>query len=242
MGRRRGLGARARDARFRVDDHPRRGEEAPTQKGVEGQERPGGIAAGVGHEARAGDVVAVDLGQPVDRLAEEGRRAVRAVPGLVGGQVAEAKVGREVHALDPRLERPRGVGGRCGVGGAEKDHVHRIERRVPRGDEDILQGAGVHVAVTLAGIGFRGGKAEGGLGVSRQEAQELVAGIARGAVDAHRDHGPLLSGMRGVLEQKTALRLESCFLNRLGLRPGEIFQTRVRLTAWGSSSVAVPSH
>ena len=64
--------------------------------------RAGRVAAGIGDEMRAGDVVAIDLGEAVDRLPLQLRRVVLvAVPARVGvGR--EPEVGRQIDHLDRR--------------------------------------------------------------------------------------------------------------------------------------------
>ena len=99
----------ARDARLRVDHHvadqPGAGERR------EREQRRGRVAARVGDEVGAGDPLAVQLGQPVDALAEQLGRAVRAVPVLVDAAVAQPEVGRQVDDADAALAQ-RGDGRR----------------------------------------------------------------------------------------------------------------------------------
>ena len=80
------------------------------RSGSEASSAAVGVAAGAGHERGGGDLVAVRLGQPVHRLAEQLGRLVRLVPALVDLAV-EPEVGRQVHdlqaALAQLLHRPR---------------------------------------------------------------------------------------------------------------------------------------
>ena len=54
--------------------------------GASAEQRGRRVAAGVGDDRRAGDRLAVQLGQPVDGLVEQLGARVLAVPVLVGGQ------------------------------------------------------------------------------------------------------------------------------------------------------------
>ena len=80
----------------------------------EAEDRGGRIAARAGDEVRAGDLLAVELGQPVDRVAEEVGRAVLAVPLGVGAGVAQAEVRAQVDDLHPALVQ-LGDGRRAGA-------------------------------------------------------------------------------------------------------------------------------
>ena len=66
----------------------------------ERQQRRGRVAAGVGDDVGAGDLLAVELGQPVDGAREQLGLGVLAVPLLVDGRVAQAEVGAQVDDLD----------------------------------------------------------------------------------------------------------------------------------------------
>ena len=58
------------------------------------------VAAGARHQPRGADLVAVELGQPVDRLGLQVERQVRvAVPVLVDRRVAQPEVGGEIDDL-----------------------------------------------------------------------------------------------------------------------------------------------
>src|SRR5713226_3817035 len=66
----------------------------------------GRVAAGIGDEMGAPDLVAIDLGEPVDRLPLQiGRMVLMAIPAGVGRRIGEPKVGRKIDHLDRRQLR-----------------------------------------------------------------------------------------------------------------------------------------
>ena len=78
----------AADARLGVDHHV--AEQARPGERGQGEDRGGRVAAGVGDQVRAGDLVAVQLGQPVDGVAHQRGRRMVAVPVLVDGDARAA--------------------------------------------------------------------------------------------------------------------------------------------------------
>ena len=99
------------------------------------------LQPGPGHEVGAADLVAVRLGQAVDRLGEQLGRLVRLVPALVG-VLLEAEVRGQVDDLEPALAQLRdGLGGGLvrigddgGVGAlGDRVGVGRLHRRAARG-------------------------------------------------------------------------------------------------------------
>ena len=106
----------ARHARLGVDDDVL--DQPCARQRREREQRRGRIAAGVGDQRGAADLLAVQLGQPVDGLVEQLGRLVLAVPPLVHRRVAQAEVGAQVddaHApLAQRADQRRG--GAVGVG------------------------------------------------------------------------------------------------------------------------------
>ena len=120
--------AGARDAGLRVDDHAaHRVEQAGLDERQEREQRGGRIAARVGDERRAADVVAIVLGQTV-------RGAGRQRPASRGYQRARARIipnaerAREIDDADAGVdERRRQLGGRV-LGHREKHEVHRPSR------------------------------------------------------------------------------------------------------------------
>ena len=131
-----GRAAGAGDAGLRVDDDV--GDRAAARQRGQREQRRRRVAAGVGDEVGAGDLLAVDLGQAVDAGAEALGRAVLAVPALVGRPVAQAKVGGEVDdahaALEQRVDDGRRRAVRVGddrrVGVAVDVEVELLEDRV----------------------------------------------------------------------------------------------------------------
>ena len=107
------LSTGAADARLGVDHHV--AQQARTGERGEREDRRGRIAARVGHQVGARDLVAVQLGQPVDGIAHQRRRGMGAVPVLVDADLVQPEVGRQVddpHAAlaqlgDHRARRPR---------------------------------------------------------------------------------------------------------------------------------------
>ena len=89
--------------------------------GASAEHGRGRIAAGVGDDRRVGDLLAVQLGQPVRGLVEQVRARVRAVPLLVCLDRGEAEVGAEVDyaraELVQRADGGRGGGVRVGDDG-----------------------------------------------------------------------------------------------------------------------------
>ena len=90
------------------------------------------VAAGARHQPRGADRVAVELGQPVDRLGLQVERQVRmAVPVLVDRRVAQPEVGREVDDLEVARQLRHHLLGRRVRQGAEGEvdprPVHRLD-------------------------------------------------------------------------------------------------------------------
>mmetsp|Transcript_25951 Transcript_25951/g.67087 ORF Transcript_25951/g.67087 Transcript_25951/m.67087 type:complete len:248 (-) Transcript_25951:137-880(-) len=129
-------------ARLRVDNDAVALDQPRLQERHQRQLRRSGVAAWVGDDARAGDLLTVHLGEPVHRLGLKLRCAVRhVVPSLVHLCVLEPEVGREVNHLD--------VGGHRGhylmrhsVWQASEDDVNVLVRRLVHLDEG---GQVVHV-------------------------------------------------------------------------------------------------
>jgi len=172
-------------------------DEARFEEGSGGEDHGGGVAARVRDEARAADVGALDLREPVDGLGEElGVRVWVAVPLRVGGGVLEAEVCRQVdHEEVPVAgEEFRGDVRRDAVGGCKEDAVGLAGQRLGLGGAerepvDVLGKVGEHVGKAPARKVPRGGSHEADLGVVREETDELracVAGRADHAALFHR--------------------------------------------------------
>ena len=91
--------AGAGDARLGVDDDVLDRVAQRRQR----EDRRGRVAARAGDEVGAGDLLAVQLGQPVDRPRQQLRRRVRLVPLLVAGAV-EPEVGGQVDDLQAAVQ------------------------------------------------------------------------------------------------------------------------------------------
>src|SRR5439155_303907 len=103
----------ARDARLPIDDDLVADEPA-LQRGRQGEERRGRIAARVRDQPRAADPIAGQLGQAVDGFGEERGRGMRVtVPALVEHGIPQAKVGADVDdraaLVEPRTGLLRGL-------------------------------------------------------------------------------------------------------------------------------------
>ena len=89
----------------------------------------GGVAAGAGDQPRGADLVAVELGQAVDRLGLQVERVVRvAVPVLVDRRVAQAEVGGEIDDL----QVARQPGDHLLGGGVRQGAEGEVDRRRSR--------------------------------------------------------------------------------------------------------------
>ena len=133
----------AGDPRGGADDHvvrePRLGERCEREDGC------GRVAARIGDEPGAPDLVAMELREPVDRVRQELRRSVVAVGLLVDGRVVQPEVGGDVdhghsgldEACDDLGGRPVRVGDdrrlvapgalRVELGQLDRDPVARIQ-------------------------------------------------------------------------------------------------------------------
>ena len=101
-------------------------------------------------------LVAVELGQPVDGVRRAARGAVLAVPLLVGLEVAQPEVGREVDDLRPRprSSATTGRGGAVRVGDDRGvDVLDRVE--VELGQLQRHAVARVELVEAGAGVGAR---------------------------------------------------------------------------------------
>lgn len=98
------LGGRAPSARHTglgVDDHVP--DHTSARERRKREQRRGRIAAGVRDQRRAADLLAVELRETVDGLAEQLGRLVLAVPAPVHGGVVQAEVGAQVDDADTAL-------------------------------------------------------------------------------------------------------------------------------------------
>mmetsp|Transcript_45096 Transcript_45096/g.141231 ORF Transcript_45096/g.141231 Transcript_45096/m.141231 type:complete len:353 (+) Transcript_45096:196-1254(+) len=172
-------------AAFRVDDDIIRLDEALLEQRDERQLRGRGVAARVRHEARLGDVPAGHLGEAVDGLLLELHGDVRlTVPLLVGVNVGEAEVRRQVDDLDVFRQLLDGLL-RLGVRQAREDNVHVVVVHVVHGDEVrqrlLRRELREHRRERLPGLAVRRQRRDLHERVLQQDAHELRAGVARRA-------------------------------------------------------------
>ena len=124
--------ARPRDARRRVDHDPGPLHQAASDQRGQGQPGRGRVAAGGGHEGRPGQALPEQLGQPVDRLGQQPRRAVLlAVPARVERRVDAGGSPRP----GPRPRRP-GPGARGRAAGTRRAAARRTRGRGRRSGRD----------------------------------------------------------------------------------------------------------
>ena len=142
-------------------DLARRIDQARPAEREQGEQRGGGVTAGVGHELGGGDPGAGHLGQPIDGLGRE------------------PEIGRQVHGALAQRARFLHVLRRYAVWQGGKHHLRRRDGRV--GDPQEL-----HALLPLARRRFRGAERDGRTGVAGQEPQQLLADVPGGAQDAHR--------------------------------------------------------
>ena len=154
--------------------------------------RAGGVAARIGDEPRGSDLVAIDLGQPVDGLRLQLRRMVLvAVPARIGGRIGEPKVGGEID--HPRRGRARQKLGDHLLGGGMRQRAeHQIEilrRPVDAVERDQLrQRVGrelrKHLTHLLPGPPVGGEQNDLGARMAQQQAHQFRTGVAGRAKDA----------------------------------------------------------
>ena len=165
-------------------DEPRRGQ------GREGENRRSRIAARIGDQTRARNLVAVQFGQTVDGVLDVRRMRVLAVPLLVLPQVLQAVVRADVDGSDARLdERRQPLGAGLMRQGREDDidalgyvfGYRQIDRREMRKD----------IAQPLSDGAPTGDGGYLGFGVSRQDTRKLDARVSRDVDDAYFHLNPL---------------------------------------------------
>ncbi len=97
------------------------GDQPGARERREAEQRGRRVAAGVGDDAGAGDLLAVQLGQAIDGAGEQLGARVGAVPLLVGRERGQAEVGAEVDdaraAVTQLADSRRGGGVRIGDDG-----------------------------------------------------------------------------------------------------------------------------
>src|SRR6266550_6086723 len=165
--------------RHRLIDHPGAGERVEAENGGGRQAATSGQAIG------APDLLAVELGKCVDEVAEQRRlRMLPAVPGWVTGAIAQPEVRREVD--DRGRERLQLVDFLAGLamGQRNEEDVDRLQRgprlELQLGPPAEMRVHGVHeLSAQPLGCHLR----HLDLGVGKEEAKQLSAGISGAADD-----------------------------------------------------------
>ncbi len=174
----------ARDPRLRVD-HDRLDQTA-LGEWREREQRRGRIAARVRDQLGLTDALAGELGEAVDRVLEQVGVPVGPVPELVGRQVDEPEVGREVddgdpepaHRRDHRRRRPVRVGDDRRV-----DPLEPVEVELGELDRDPV--ARAQVGEARARLAARGRRRELEPRMAPDQFGGERPGIAGGAGDEH---------------------------------------------------------
>ena len=184
---------RPRHAAGRVDHDPRRLDQPVADERGEGEGGGGHVAAGGGDQRRSLVIGPVQLGQPVDELAQQlGAVVLLAVPGGVQRRVLEAEVGGQVdQPLHPAPELGDEALGRP-VGQAQEDQVEAGRRL----DVDRLEAkpgvgggqAGIQLGDRGTGLGVARGQHDLEIGVLGAEAEQFGPGEPGGADDADGEH------------------------------------------------------
>ena len=199
--------ARARHAGGGADHHV--ADEPLAGQWCERQERGGRIAARVGDEPGAANVVAVELGEPVHRVAEELGSAMLAVGRLIGRLVMQPEIGRDVHDLLPRLHQPRHHprGGAMRVGDDGRVGLGRVVW-VEQGQLDGHAVARVEPIQTLPCVRARGRRRELQPRMPVNEVRRERSGESRCARDddAGIRHGGFLRSPRGPTRWRCGAR------------------------------------
>ena len=144
------------------------------------------VTAHAGDVLGAGDLVAIALGQAVDKSAQPlGCGVVLAVPLCISGRIAKAKVGR---AVDDPLGHPRvafDVSCRVALGPAEEQEFTGLERVGMR--ELQVRGAaqvGVWHVNEPAGLRRRRGLGDRNARMRQEATEQLAPDISAGAYNA----------------------------------------------------------
>src|SRR5579859_730612 len=142
--------------------------------------------------------LALGLGQAIGELAQVLRRAVLlAIPAAIERRVAQAEIGRQVDHARRGLQVALDLLLRLAMRQGQKEHVTGRQRRLA----DKLQlGALAQIGVLLMNV-FAGVALGRGLGnlharMEEQQPQELAAGVAGGAHDAHPQRRAPAGGRR----------------------------------------------
>ena len=170
--------ARAGDARLGVDDELV-GDEPRPEGGREREKGRRRVAPGIGDEARAADLFAGQLGEPVHRCAQKTRRGVGvAVPPLVQLRVAQPEVAADVDDRAPFVEPPLGQLRRLARRERGEDRLRVLD--IGADDERLWRAVQVRLRRPewLALMRARDGGDQTRLGVAQQQPRELAARVA----------------------------------------------------------------
>ena len=180
--------AGAGDARLGIDDDVA-GDETGGEQRPQRQQRRRRVAARTGHERGLTNLVAVVLGEAVDRA---GRPPVRVrIPALAVVGVVQAEGAGEIEDANAGRRQRRTHFGRRRFGNGEECRVH------PAGDG--VDGKRLHFAVPdarqgrkrprlVAGADGTVGSSHRGARVAGEPAKQFLTGIAGGADDSERRH------------------------------------------------------
>ena len=155
----------------------------------------GGVAAGVRHKARLGNVGGVEFRQAVYRFGKQvGSLVLDFVPLLIGFRAFEAEVGGKIHHLEAALHKRRRHFGGCRVRDGEEGQIAFFgdEFRLGLDEDDVGSWQAIEeriqIAEPLARFGAGGGGGELHVRMAGQQARQLHSGVAGDPDKAHPDH------------------------------------------------------
>ena len=151
------------------------------------------IAAGIGHQPRLADGLAIDFGKTVDRLGQQFRAGVRhSVPPFPIRRLAKPEIGRQIDDFHALLQQRWHTVHGGAVGGGEKHHIAALQHgvvRLDKGQIHLTAQVGKQVADLGAFLAARGDDRQFHSRMRGQQPQQFNAGIARPTDDSHFDHG-----------------------------------------------------
>src|SRR5258708_3947697 len=181
-----GIFAGAASSGLAIADHTAAaGDEAGFGERAESENDAGGVTAGIGDEARGGDLASVQLGEAVDGFAEPTRvRSRELIPGRKGIGGTKTESAAEIDDAQTGLEKRRGdfrgnvmrrgeKGGAC-VAGDDFRHGKRAERRFADAAELRKQFGEALLALRFADVEDR----RFDRGMAQKNARQLETGVA----------------------------------------------------------------
>ena len=178
-------------ARFGVDDHILL-HEPRLEQGSACQDDGRGVAAGVGDQVGVADLVAEELGQPVDGILQVLRVRVGVpIPLLVDRDIVEPVVTGKVDGLDPLLQERRDLVHRDTMGGRHEHQVEVLRVGDPLGELYVhvpLQ-EGVDIGDPRTRVLAGGHGCDLDVRMRAEEACQLAAGIPGASDDPYSGHG-----------------------------------------------------